>query len=315
VCFVREIVILAIRNKIYDLAAKPSVAIIIVNWNGCKDTIECLNSLIKINSCKVHIIVVDNASTDNSVEELKGKYPDITLLVSNTNLGFTGGNNLGIEKAIQMNCDYVLFLNNDTIVESNFLDILISCCESDNEVGIAVPKIYYNDFPKIIWFAGSYYDKKFNDFPHRGADKEDIGQYEENITIDRAVGCAMLMPQKVLKSVGYFDDRYFMYYEDIDLSLRARKNNYKILFVPSSIIFHKVGRTGIGNNTNYYHGRNKLFLLKNHKEYLDINYFQLYKEYIILVFKELLSWIINKKTKNHTIRAVLDFMNGKTGIQ
>jgi GT2 family glycosyltransferase len=304
-----------IRNNNINLASKQSVAIIIVNCNRCKDTLECIKSLNRIDSHEVRIIVVDNASTDNSIKELKFKYPDITILESNSNLGFTGGNNLGIEKAIQMNSDYVLFLNNDTIVEPNFLDDLISCCEADEEVGIAVPKIYYYDYPKIIWFAGSYYDKNVNDFPHRGADKEDIGKYEENVIIDRAVGCAMLMPINVLNNVGYFDNRYFLYYEDIDLSLRVRKSNYKILFVPSSMIYHKVERTGSRINTNYYHARNKLLLLKNHKEYLDINYFQLYKEYAILMFKELLSRIIKRETKNHTIRAVYDFMLGKSGIQ
>lgn len=250
----------------------PSVAIIIVNWNGAGDTIDCIESLKKINppsgGQNYKIFLIDNGSDDDSFSKFQSLYigaKDIELTKLNKNLGFGGGNNVGIKSALDAGFGYVLLLNNDTIVEPDFLDELVKVAQSDEKVGIVGPKIYYYNEPNRIWFGGGK-------FTWLGGGRH--LQYEE---MDRSpdekktketeymTGCALLVKSEVVKKIGLLEESFFMYYEDTDWSLRARKAGYKILYVPSAKIYHKVSRSAskLGNPIiHYYHIRNALLLSK-----------------------------------------------------
>ena len=242
----------------------PRVAIIIVNWNGKADTLECLASLGQDVYPNKQIIVVDNGSADESVAVIRAAYPGVTVLETGANLGFTGGNNAGINHALEQGTDYVFLLNNDTTVEPDALTALVEAAEADSKYGMLTPVIHYFDKPGEAWFAGSQMDLT------RGAAYHDNSQVpprtESPHDIPWASGCAMLVRAEIIKQLGGFDDRYFLNWEDVDLSLRVRKLNSKIGLVPKSRIYHKVGRTfaGASGVGHYYYVRNNLLLALLH---------------------------------------------------
>jgi GT2 family glycosyltransferase len=255
------------------------VGIVILNWNGQKDTLECLESFKDIKSEKFTplFVVVDNASADDSVIVLK-KYlkkfkSQNVLLVNSENLGFSGGNNVGIKYAVDEGSDFVLVLNNDTYVEEHFLDELINAAEKDKKAGLLSPKIYFargfeyhkerykeNELGKIIWYAGGTMDWNNVLGANYGVDDLDVGQYHKVTETDFATGACVLIRRETIEQTGYFDEKYFLYMEDADLSERAKKNGWKVLFVPEAKIWHKVSQSsGIGSALNdYYITRNRL---------------------------------------------------------
>ncbi len=254
------------------------VAIIIVHYNGDEETRECLKSLRKIDCTDLDVstIVIDNGS-----KEIFTAAPSIlpektTLLRSDTNLGFTSGNNLGIRHAFEnFDPDYVLLLNNDTTVDKDFLVKLIECAKRSENVGAITPAIYFspgreyhkgsyqeNEVGKVFWYAGGSIDWKNLDAFHRGVDEVDRGHFSVQRESDFATGCCMLIPRKVLDQVGLFDSRYFLYLEDVDLSLRIAKAGYRLLFCSDSYIWHKnAGSSGGAGSAlqQYYQNRNRLF--------------------------------------------------------
>ena len=249
--------------------------IIIVNWNGKDNTVECLESIQKLKQkvTRVHTLVVDNHSTDNSVEEIALHYPGVRIHVTNENIGFTGGNNVGIELALQNNADFIWLLNNDTIVHEDTLDKLIPQIE-DESIGLASPKIYFypgnefhfdryqkNDRGKVIWYAGGLVDWKNVYASHKGVDEVDHGQFDKSEETGFISGCAMLIKSKVIKDVGLLDHKYFLYLEDLDYSLKVKSHGYKLLYVGSSWIWHKnAGSTSKPGNDlhEYYLTRNRI---------------------------------------------------------
>ena len=241
-----------------------NVAIIIVNWNGKTDTLECLASLgADTYRCK-QIIVVDNGSADDSVSAIRSAFPEVTVLETGTNLGFTGGNNVGINYALELGVDYIYLLNNDTTVEPNALAALVATAEMNPSYGLVTPVIHYFDRPEEVWFGGSLMDLSRGMAVH---DNSHIpARTEAPREIPWASGCAMLVCADVVRLLGGFDDRYFLNWEDVDLSLRLRAAGRRIALVPSARIYHKVGRSfAIAKGTGcYYHLRNNLLLLALH---------------------------------------------------
>ncbi len=254
---------------------EKKVALIILNWNGKENTLACLASVEKLikKNLSLEIFVVDNGSTDGSAEEIKKQFPQVHLILNKENTGFTGGNNKAIRKAIANNADFVWLLNNDTTVEKYSLVELVDVFD-DPTVGIASSKIYFmkgyefhharykdKERGKVIWYAGGMIDWNNVYGSHRGVDEVDHGQYEDIIETDFATGCSMMMTRKCVETVGVFDDRYFAYLEDMDLSLRVKNLGWKILYVPTSIIWHKnAGSTDRPGNDfhQYYMTRNRL---------------------------------------------------------
>ena len=241
----------------------PKVHIIVLNWNGAEDTINCLESLKRITYPNYEVIVVDNASEGDDVKVLKERYSDYILIIENEqNLGYAEGNNTGIRFALEHGADYVLVLNNDTVVDSDFLSNLVEFAEKDLSAGICGPKMFYMAQPDILYFAGCRI-RWFTGLPqHRGMGKKDKGKFDTPDYTDAITGSCMLIKRIVLEKIGLLPTDYFLQWEDIDFSTNARKNGFKCLYVPKAKIWHKWAasfiRSGMANRRFQYGVRAQL---------------------------------------------------------
>ncbi|MDH5533362.1 MAG: glycosyltransferase family 2 protein [Candidatus Pacebacteria bacterium] len=261
------------------------ISIVIVHYNTEKETKECLDSLEKIKTnqnFKYDVILLDNAS--KIPLKLKKNYTNFELIRSDSNLGFTGGNNLAVKYALEKhNSDYILLLNNDTIVDPDFLKNLYKCSKDHPKAGLVTPKIYFEknfefykqDYPmkergNVIWYAGGSIDWKHLSADHRGVDEVDYGQFEDVSKVDFTTGCCLLISREIVETVGLLDDNLFLYSEDVDYSLRVKKAGYDLLYCPQSVIWHKNAGSSGGSGSpvqNYYQTRNRLWIAKRHGDY------------------------------------------------
>ena len=216
-----------------------SVNLFVLNWNGRDLTLDCLSSLEKIIYPNVKVYIIDNGSSDNSVTAIRNQFPDYEIIGLPENYGFSRGNNAGFE-LIKQKSDYTIFLNNDTIVDPNFVEPLINAMESNSTVKQSTPKIFYADNLDYIWFGGGKVSLWAGWIRHLGIRQKDSMQFSFNRNVDYATGCCVCMRTVDFESIGMFDESFFMYGEDVDLSLRFRKQGGQILFVPESKIWHKV---------------------------------------------------------------------------
>lgn len=260
-------------------------AIVIVHYRGEDDTRECLSSIL-INHSKnkeFKIIVVVNSSSesksntkqDSFAGDLKREFPQVIVIETNVNTGFAKGNNIGIKKALDLGANYIMLLNNDTIVALGFLEKLILFAKSNTNVGLVSPKIYFakgfeyhkhkykeDEKGKVLWYAGGSLDWNNIYATHRGLDEVDSGQYDDVVETDFATGCCMLLKRKVIERVGLLDEKYFLYYEDIDYSQRVKKVKMKVVYYPQAFLWHKnassSGKPGSELHI-YYQNRNRLY--------------------------------------------------------
>lgn len=254
-----------------------NVAIVIVNYNGEEDTIECLNSInqLVMDDFKLLVIIVDNGSLNElEIPHSEFKIGELIIIRNQKNSGFAGGNNIGIKYALKQNADFILLLNNDTIIDKNLIKELLKIFESKEKIGIVAPKIYFakgfefhkdrykkEELGKIIWYAGGKMDFQNIIGYHRGVDKIDKGQYDKIEETDFASGCCMLIRKEVFEKIGLLDERYFLYYEDNDFSQRVKKGGYKIMYTQKAIIWHKNAGSAGGSGSSlqdYYITRNRL---------------------------------------------------------
>ena len=219
---------------------KPSVTVIVLNWNGKDLTIECLESLKQVNYSNFNILVVDNGSTDGSVELLKEKFPEVSILVLEKNLGYAAGNNRGFDSLKPDHPEFVIFLNNDTIVGENFIEPLVKQLLTHKKASQTVPKIYYENDPKLIWYAGGIVNLWTGSIYHLGIRQYDGPAYSKTHKTKYATGCCFCMRYEEFKEFGGFDEAFPMYSEDVDLSLWIRAAGKQVWFVPNSKIWHKV---------------------------------------------------------------------------
>lgn len=249
----------------------PKIVIIILNYNGCQNTIECINSIFNSSQeSNFKIVVVDNASSDRSKSELS-KIKDIVFIQNKDNLGYSGGNNAGIWWALENNFDQILILNNDTIVSKNTVQILSNAL---NGFSIVAPKIYFakgfefhkekyaeKDLGSVIWYAGGKIDWENILGIHIGVDEVDKGQYDKVREINFATGACLMVKREVFEKIGLFDEKYFLYLEDMDFSKRAKNAGFKIGYIPKSYLWHKNAASIGGSGSmlqDYYITRNRL---------------------------------------------------------
>lgn len=237
----------------------PRVTTIILNWNGLRDTLECIESVKNLEYPAMQVLVVDNGSTDGSPSVIRERYPSITLLRNEKNIGFAGGNNLGMEKALEMGTDYLWLLNNDTVLEKDTLGKIVAATLDSPEVGLASPYIYFHEEPDRIQFCGSYIDwdqrrivklEKGEIFPGKG----------ENVSL---WGTALLIKRQVVEEVGYLNEKYFAYHEDEEYCMRAARAGFRCVVVPEARIFHKNSRSTGSNDAPmqvFLRSRNLFFL-------------------------------------------------------
>lgn len=249
-------------------------AIIIVNWNQFFHTNNCIDSIKKSNATDYDIIIVDNASTDHSGQQLKEKYPSVILLQANKNLGFAGGNNLGLKYSIDNGYRYSFLLNNDTFVDADFLNPLVELIAANAVIGAIQPRIYYNHDRTILWNGGSYYNKFLGFIHSERFYRKDNAKTNKLKPVDCITGCAFFIKNEALLDVGLLNEHLFMYYEDTDLSLRLHHKKYKLLYQPQSVIYHIAGASGKEAQQTkeghthptifYYSFRNRIWFLKKY---------------------------------------------------
>lgn len=219
----------------------PRVYIVIINWNGLKDTSECLESLQKITYTNYHVVVVDNASVGDDVKILKEKFGDYIHIVENhRNVGFAEGSNVGIKYALNSDADYVLLLNNDTVVHPDFLGDLVKAAISDRDVGIAGAAMYYYDRPEEICNSAYFINYWAANMFSRTKDGVDLSEINATVQVDCVSGFCMLLSGNLLRNVGLLDARFFFGYDDVDICIRAGKHGFKVIFVPSAKVWHKI---------------------------------------------------------------------------
>jgi GT2 family glycosyltransferase len=242
----------------------PSVHVVILNWERAHDTLACVRSVRASDYEDLRLLVVDNGSTDNSVQEISAAFPDAELLALPENSGFAGGNNAGIAHVVPHAPDLILLLNNDTVVEPNAISELVQSLVQDERWSIAVPKICYHDNPQRIWAAGC----RWRRFPPRvtmiGLDQIDGPKYHHARELSYATGCALLARREVFEETQGFDPRFVNYHEDYDFCYRARQASFRLTYVPQATVLHKVSQS-LGQDHSarwYYLGRNNVLFYR-----------------------------------------------------
>ncbi len=300
---------------------EPVVTVVVLNWNRASDTIECVRSLENIAYSHFEIVIVDNASTDGSANALEAAFPTVKIIRNQRNLGYAEGNNVGIRYALGRGADYVLLLNNDTVVDKDLLRDLVRAIRSDPRAGIVGPKIYDYWEPTKIWFAGAFIDWSTGESPHLGLGEHDSGQFNRILEVDRMTGCAMMVKRDVFERVGLFDPKYFLYYEDVDFCVRAAKAGYKSFCVQAAKVWHKESSSSKANQGSdlhtYYHTRNRLLFLYTHFKIDDSEH-----RNNRLFFRKYLSRVALRPfdrayRRRHSARfwALTDFYLGRFGIK
>lgn len=252
------------------------VFVVTLNFNTAKDTHSFLDSAKHLDTegIELSLVIVDNGSKEPfQLSQIEKKQP-VHVIYSTENTGFTGGNNIGMSYALSHAAEYVLIVNNDTIVDKGLLQHLLRVLDSDKKIGVTTAKIYFakghefhkdrykkEELGKVFWYAGGFTDWNNVMSIHRGVDEVDHGQYDMVEPITFASGCCMLFKREVLEKVGLFDDKFFLYFEDADLNERVQRAGYEIMYVPQAILWHvNASSTGGSGSTlqDYFMTRNRM---------------------------------------------------------
>ena len=264
------------------MSPEPLISIVILNYNQIKVTCEFIESTKHLTYKNYEIILVDNASKENPTELIRTQYPHVKLIVNEKNLGFTGGNNVGIRAG---KGDFFFVVNNDTEVTPNLLEKLVEPFYKDASIGVVSPKIRYFSNPNVIQYAGF---TEINPITGRnsviGGKEEDRGQHDTPGYTAYAHGAAMLVKKEVIEKVGMLADMFFIYYEELDWSAHIRRAGYKIYYQPEALIFHKESIT-MGKESAikaYYHNRNRILFMKRNSSPMNFFLFSLFYTFLIV---------------------------------
>jgi GT2 family glycosyltransferase len=301
----------------------PLVYIVILNWNNADDTIECLQSISNSDFQSYVPIVVDNGSTNGSDKEIRERFPAISMIKLASNLGYAKGNNVGIQYALESGADYILVLNNDTLIDETMLRKLVEFAETKPNAGIVGPLMFCADPENTLFAAGSFINWYKGDTTHRGMYQSEVDYPTPQIPepADFIVGCGALVSRKFVEEVGIMNTEYFLNYEDVEWGLRAWQNGFEVWFTPDSIMWHKVSSTlGKASPENtYYMTRNALlFFWKNAP---------IFWRWIAIIsilmrsLRNIVAWTIKSQYKkkeyqqlrNANMKAIYDFILGQFG--
>ncbi len=240
--------------------APPRVVAVVLTWRGLEDTRRCLQSLLKVNYARLGIVVVDNASGDGTVPALKAEFPGVSILERTANDGYAAGNNAGIILALEQKADFVLILNNDVVVDPGFLQPMVDCFGRHPDAGVVTCKAHFAATPSRIYCTGG----KFSSLRCAGISLPDAETGREQ-EVSFVSGCILMVKPEVFHAVGLFDERFFMYFEDVEFSLRVGKQ-YRQYYTPDGIVAHKSGGGDSWTNASplylYHMTRNRLWLFQ-----------------------------------------------------
>ena len=231
------------------------VCAVVVNWNGRTVIEPCLTTLLASDYPDLEVLVVDNASTDGSLELMAERFPDVRLLANPKNLGYAAGANAGVEVAIEEGAEYVLLMNNDTEIAPDAVARLVEAARDDPAAAFVGPLICYADPPDLIWSLGGRVSYWTGRIAHRALREIDRGQYRTIEPVDYVTGCAVLCSVPAIRRIGPMDEGYFMYNEDTDWCERARGAGFSVLVAPAAKVWHKVSTSSGGGLTSFkiYH--------------------------------------------------------------
>lgn len=244
----------------------PLVIVVILNWNNWVDTLDCVESCRRLTWPNFKILIVDNGSTDGSETIFKEHCPDAVIIQTGSNLGFAGGNNIGIHHAVAHGAEFVWLLNNDAVADPEALTMLVEAMKADSASAVAGSKIYYHEEPQRIWFAGGIWERGRLRLRQRGAGRLDRGELDRQCQVGSVSGCSMLVRTSAIVEIGLLDEGYFLYWEDTDWCARASEHGYRVLFVPASRVWHKVSATVATHSQlqYYYNTRNGIIFCRRH---------------------------------------------------
>lgn len=242
------------------------VAIVVLNWNGKNDTLACLHSLDEQEDIEGKVILVDNGSVDDSILAVSGQFPDVTIIETGANLGYAGGNNVGISYALDKGFEYIMVLNNDTILAPQCISHLLQDLQLHSDAAAVAPKSFYLEAPDIIYFAGGRISRDGRTH-HIGGGSYDAPKYNLPCDTEWLTGCAILFRSQSLQELGLFEPKYYVLFEDADWSLRARRTGYRLRVVPGATVWHKVspsfGKTWSPLYRYYYTRNSFLWIERN----------------------------------------------------
>jgi GT2 family glycosyltransferase len=293
----------------------PKIAVIIVNYSGYEITRDCLASFAKVNSNHPYVlIVVDNASGDQSVPRLRQEFPQVHFLESHVNLGFTGGNNLGLAAAYEIGVEYVFFLNNDTVVSGDILT-LADFLDTNSDVGMVSPLTFFYDNPEVVSFGGGELNRNTGRirFSNKGGSRG--GMPADVVYCSFLEGAAIMARADVVRRAGGFNDDYFLNSEEAELCVKVADMGYRLALITSCSVWHKISQTmGSGSELiNYFVYRNRLHFIRNNAKGLGM------RDIISILHSYLASYLsLSIKLRNFPaarglLKGVIDFLAGVKG--
>lgn len=253
------------------------VSVVILNWNGKDDTLECLQSLTGSLYPALQTIVVDNGSTDDSVKIIRREFPAVELLETGENLGFAEGNNVGIRHAVASGAAYVLLLNNDTVIAPDLIEQFLLAAQESPTAGILGGKVLYFDDPDVVWSVAVKWLPNELDFvllgdpglypdsPALSAHSREFG-FDEKRQVESIIGCSMFIRRSVFEKIGHLDSKFFLTWEEADYCFRATRAGFPCLYIPNAKIWHKIGKS-FGHNSpmrSYFNARNRIYWVRKH---------------------------------------------------
>jgi GT2 family glycosyltransferase len=295
----------------------PEIATLVLHWKSLDDTIECLNYLTKSNGVEQEIFVLLPEEDQVVEQNILLKYPEVTPVRIEKNLGFAGNNNCGLRQALKRNYSWFYLLNNDTIQSPDCLAKLIEIGNSAKENGIIGPMVYHYDEPEIIQSAGGDLNRLFQ-ATHYGQNERDNGQFNSPREVKWLSGCSFLIKRQVLEQIGLINEDYFMYWEETDWCFRASEVGWKIIHVPGAHVWHK----GVQRNYNpspkvtYYYTRNQFLFMSQHHAPIKA-----WSATWFSVFRTLTSWTLLPKWRDKRLhrnamwQGAMDFLQKKWGPQ
>lgn len=299
------------------MTVDPLVIIIILNWNHPEDTLACLHSVVALHypAGNMQILVVDNGSSDKSAAPIRAAFPDIELIQIGVNLGYAGGNNVGIRCALAHGADYVWLLNDDATVAPDALKLLVRAAESHPGAGFLGPMVRIREQPDRILSAGGFFGPGMTS-QQRGLGELDRSQYSVVAKVDYLSGCALLVSRVALERIGMLDEQFFAYGEDVEWCYRGKQAGFDVLFVPEALAWHPDTRERDQGSARvtYYISRNRLLFLRKHRLGIGNITRTLARNVLWLV-----NWTVNPKwrhikpKRNALWLAMRDFALGRFG--
>ena len=296
---------------------QPLIITVILNTNRRDDTLACLRSLKDSDYDNHKTIVLDNASSDGSVEAIQAQFPDVQIIALQDNRGYAGNNNVGIEAAMAQGADWVFVLNEDTVLAPDCLARMVAVGEQDAATGIVGPMVYHFDEPEVIQSAGGALSPTW-DSVHLHQNQIDDGRFHQPAEVDWVSGCAILVRREVIEQVGMLDERFFYYWEETEWCLRARKQGWKVIHAPEAKLWHKGVQRDYkpGPSVTYYSTRNRLLMMSKHQAPLRV-----WGATGMQIARTLASWTLKPQWRDmHEHRdamwqGTLDFLRHRWGIR